>query len=144
MPQHQLSLSFISHKVHDAVVQQRASDGYINATAMCQAADKLMGDYGRSAKTKAFIEELSIDMGIPISTLVQSVKGGTASEQGTWVHPQMAIHLGQWLTPKFAVQVSKWVYDWMSGKHQPVKMPFHLERHMLNMHKIPNGYFSVL
>jgi len=54
-------------------------------------------------------------MGIPISELIQSFKGGRAENQGTWVHPDIAINLAQWLSPKFAVQVSRWVREWMSG-----------------------------
>lgn len=29
--------------------------------------------------------------------LVQSIVGGIPELQGTWVHPQIAIHLAQWL-----------------------------------------------
>lgn len=144
MPAHQLSLTLIPHKVNDAVVDQRASDGYINATAMRKAAGKLFGHYQENANTKAFLAELAPDIGIPISELVQSVKGGAPHLQGTWVHPQVAVNLATWLSPKFAVQVSKWVHDWLSGKVGPAKLPYHLERHMLNLHKIPTGYFSVL
>jgi hypothetical protein len=67
--------------------------------------------------------------------------------QGTWVHPQVAIHLAQWLSPKFAVQVTKWVYEWMSGKGQPKakpNLPYHLRRHMLNFGKVPPTHFSIL
>lgn len=144
MPSHQYSLTLISHKVQDSIIEQRSEDGYINATAMCKAAGKLMADYNRLSTTKAFLEELSADMGIPISQLIQVLRPGGDGLQGTWVHPQVSIHLAQWLSAKFAVQVSKWVHDWMSGKAGPTKLPFHLERHMLNFHKIPTGYFSVL
>lgn len=141
---HQFSLTLIPHKVAESVIDQRAADGYINATAMCQAAGKLMADYNRLTSTKDFLGELAADMGIPISQLIQVLRPGGDGLQGTWVHPQVAIHLAQWVSPKFAVQVSKWVFDWMSGKGQPAKLPFHLERHMINLHKIPRGYFSAL
>jgi hypothetical protein len=145
MPAHQLSLTLIPHKVQDAIVDQRASDGYINATAMCQAAGKKFSHYQENAATKAYIAELAADAGIPASELIQVVKGGEPHLQGSWVHPHVALHLAQWLSAKFAVQVSKWVHDWMSGKlSTPAKLPYHLERHMLNLHKIPSGYFSVL
>jgi hypothetical protein len=145
MTSHQYSLALISRKVQDSIIEQRSEDGYINATAMCKAAGKLMADYARLASTKAYLQELASDMGIPITELMQSVQGGDPKLQGTWVHPQVAIHLAQWLSPRFAVQVSKWVHEWMSGKIQaPIKMPFHLERHLMNFHKIPSGYFSVL
>lgn len=144
MPEHQLSLTLIAHKMQDSIVEQRAQDGYINATAMCTAAGKLMADFTRLKSTKEFLDELATDMGIPISQLIQALRPGWTGQQGTWVHPQVAIHLAQWLSPRFAVQVSKWVFDWMSGKGQPVRLPFHLERHMINLHKIPRGYFSAL
>lgn len=144
MPSHQYSLSLISHQVQNSIVEQRASDGYINATAMCKAAGKLVADYRRLGSTDAFLQALEADVGIPISALLQSVKGGDPALQGTWVHPQVAIHMAQWLSPQFAVRVSKWVFDWMSGKGKPTKLPYHLERHLMNQNKIPLGYFSVL
>lgn len=144
MPTHQLSLSLISHKVQDSIVEQRASDGYINATAMCQAASKKWSHYYENSSTQGLVRELSADAGIPASVIIQIIKGGDPHLQGTWIHPQLALNLAQWLSPKFALQVSKWVFDWMSGNGGPAKLPFHLERHMLNIHKIPNGYFSVL
>lgn len=144
MPSHQYSLSLISHQVQNSIVEQRASDGYINATAMSKAAGKKIANYSENDSTKQFLQALSADIGIPISELVQTIKGGEPHLQGTWVHPQVAIHMAQWLSPQFAVQVSKWVFDWMSGKGQPAKLPYHLERHLMNQNKIPLGYFSVL
>lgn len=142
-PQHQTSLDLIAHQTTKGIVQQRSTDGYINATELCKAAGKAWADYRRLGSTEDFLSELEADMGIPISALIQSVKGGNGP-QGTWIHPQVAINLGQWLSAKFAVQVSKWVHDWMSGKGQPAKLPYHLERHLMNQNKIPLGYFSVL
>lgn len=144
MPDHQYSLSLIAHQVQNSVVEQRAADGFINATAMCKAADRKISHYFDNDSYKGFIQALSSDAGIPASGLVQVVKGGSPDLQGTWVHPQVAIHLAQWLSPQFAVQVSKWVFDWMSGKGKPARLPFHLERHLMNQNKIPMGYFSVL
>lgn len=141
---HQFSLTLIPHKVQNAIVDQRASDGYINATAMCKAAGKLFGHYRENGSTNDFLSELSADIGIPISDLIQAVKGGDPAMQGTWVHPNVALHLAQWLSPKFAVQVTKWVHDWMSGNAVSAKLPYHLERYMINLHKIPIGYFSAL
>ena len=85
------------------IIPQRIFDGYLNATKMCRSQSKQIGHYLENKNTKAYLLELSSDIGIPISELVQSVKGGDPSLQGTWVHPQVGIHLGQWLSPKFAV-----------------------------------------
>lgn len=144
---HQMSLSLIQHEVNDSVIEQRADDGYINATALCKAAGKEWAHYASNKQTKDFFAELEADLGIPMSLLAQSIRGGSG-HQGTWVHPQVAIHLGQWLSAKFAVQVTKWVHDWMSGKgtskKSPGDLPYHIHRHMLNVGSVPAGYFSVL
>ena len=134
----------IEHSIEGEVIHQRPQDGYINATRLCQQAGKSFGHYNESAQTKAFLSELSADIGIPISGLVQIIKGGNDKlSQGTWVHPQVAIHLGQWLSPAFAVKVSKWVFDWMQGKTQSY-MPVHVQRFMKNRAKIPHTHFSML
>lgn len=135
----------IEHPVRGGeVVHQRPQDGYINATELCSRAGKLFGNYRQLDQTQAFLEALELDIGIPISNLVQVIRGrGDKVEQGTWVHPQVAINLGQWLSPTFAVQVSKWVFDWMSGKTNPY-MPVHVQRYLKNRAKIPPTHFSML
>jgi hypothetical protein len=140
-------LELIPHPVQGGtIIHQRPTDGYINATAMCQAAGRLWGHYRENVTTNAFLTELAADIGIPISVLVQSIKGGDPQLQGTWIHPQVAIHFGQWLSPKFAVQVSQWVVDWMSGKStgKPVELPYHLRRYLANHQNVPVGHFSIL
>lgn len=140
----QLELALIPHEEQGNLINQRLMDGYINATALCQASNKLMGHYLELASTKAFLQELSSDIGIPISELVQVIKGGNPQFQGTWVHPQVAIHLGQWASPKFAVLVSKWVFDWMSGNiPNKSRLPYHIQRYLLNKEQIPATHFSV-
>jgi hypothetical protein len=106
-----MKTELIQHDIDGAIVSQRASDGYLNATAMCAAAGKRWNNYWQNDTSKDFAAELATDTGIPVSALIQSAKGGLPEEQGTWVHPYVAIHLAQWLSPRFAVQVSKWVYN---------------------------------
>ncbi|AVR87374.1 KilA-N domain-containing protein [Thauera aromatica] len=154
-PKHQLSLALIQHQVNNSVISQRASDGYINATALCQAAGKQFKDYMGNKSTQEFLTELSAETGLQAQlvekslvekkqALVETFPGAPSTGGGSWVHPQVAIHLGQWASGKFAVQVSKWVHEWMSGKGAPNRMPYHIRRHMLNLNQVPAGYFSVL
>lgn len=143
-PQFQLSLGLIEYPVQDDLIHQRIKDGYVNATAMCRVAGKKINDYARLQSTNDFLDVLSSETGIPVSELVESVRGGVPELQGTWVHPQVAINLAQWLSPLFAVKVSKLVFDWMSGNYPGGALPYHLRRYMDNLHKIPNGYFSML
>jgi len=140
----QLELILIPHKVENALINQRAVDGYINATAMCRAVGKKLGHYLENKTTQDFLAELSRDIGIPISGLVIIIKGGIIDVQGTWVHPDVAIHLGQWCSPKFAVQVSRWVREWVIGKSKPQNLPYHIQRYMANRSEIPPTHFSML
>jgi hypothetical protein len=120
----QYALPLIEHEHRGVLVPQRAKDGYVNATAMCKAAGKNWSDYNRIGPTRAFFAELSSELGLPMTELIQSVSGGTPQLQGTWVHPYVAINLGQWLSPQFSVQVSKWVTEWIAGGPQIVeRMP---------------------
>lgn len=69
-------LPLIEHKVGNAPIDQRAYDGYVNATALCDVSGKKLAHYLSNKSTKEFLAELSSDVGIPITELVQIVKGG--------------------------------------------------------------------
>ena len=113
----QAHFELIPHILEKETIQQRVKDGYIDATSMCKAANKLWADYRRLRATGEYCEALTRDMGIPIMELIQSVTGVNPQLQGTWVHPRrLQTHLAQWLSPEFAVQVNKWVFDWMCGR----------------------------
>ncbi len=91
-------------------------DGYVNATALCKSAGKLVGNYLRNEQTKSFLDELSWSMQIRIDHLVKPVLTNVPNtEKGTYVHPKVAIHLAQWLSPKFAVFVTEVIFDFMNG-----------------------------
>ena len=79
-------------------------DGYINATQLCKAGNKLFGDYQRLKQTQEYLQALETNMGIPILNLITSNVGG--KHEGTYVHRKVAYHLAQWISPQFAVQVS--------------------------------------
>ena len=90
------------------LVNLRQKDGYINATALCKASGKLFADYARLDVTAAFMQELSRSTGIPVDLLVVTIKNGSNSERGTWIHPDIAVNLAQWCSARFAVMVSRW------------------------------------
>lgn len=158
MSTHQYSLALIQHEVNNSVINQRESDGYINATAMCKVSNKQFKDYANNQSTKEFFHALSEDLKLEIQladkslvnkkqALIETFPGAPSTGGGTWVHPQVALNLAQWLSPKFAVQVSKWVHDWMLGKRTsslPAQLPHHLSRYIANDGRVPAGYFSIL
>lgn len=81
-----------THELCGTTVHQRETDGYINATQLCKAAEKFFADYRRLQSTNEFLVELHSVMGIPITELVVVNQGGTPELQGTWVHPDVAIN----------------------------------------------------
>lgn len=74
----------------------------INATEMVKPFGKLVDDWLRLKATTEFTEALSTDMQIPISALIQVVKGGN-NKQGTWIHEDVAMEFTRWLSPEFAI-----------------------------------------
>jgi hypothetical protein len=86
-------------------VDQRASDGYIDATALCKVANKRWESYHRLKSTKDYIDEIARETEIPVAQLIEAKKGKTG---GTWVHPKVAVHLARWLSPGLALDVSSW------------------------------------
>lgn len=114
----------------------RESDGYIDVTNLCKAGGKKFNGWFRLEKTKRFLEVLETKInseyqdntvtGIHANvdseyqdTMINEVKihvslikyeTGYGSEQGTWVHPKVAINIAHWICPEFDVQVSDWVH----------------------------------
>lgn len=143
----QYQLVLVPHTYQGALIQQRAADGYINATAMCRAAGKEWSNYRKNETSEAYIEELEGSLRIRRNLLIQSIVTGGNDQRGTWVHPRVALHLAQWLSPAFAVKVTEWVFDWMSGRGAPKttsELPFHIRRYLANQGNVPVGHFSIL
>ena len=115
-------MKIIIHEANGLQIGQRHLDGYINLTKMTKASGKKVNDYLRLDTTKAFIQELSLETGIPASKIIQVKKGrGDRVEQGTWGHPQVATNCAQWCSAKFAVLVSNWVMEWMTTGKNPIQ-----------------------
>lgn len=89
-------------------IQVRESDGYLNATQLCKVGDKLFGDYIRNKSSEEYHDYISLEMGIPISNLIEKTHGGKYS--GTWVHKEIAYHIASWVSPIFMHQLIK-TYD---------------------------------
>ena len=94
----------IQNYTFDDIIVPIRNDGMINATALCKAGKKLIGHYLENKQTKAYLDALESNIGIPILELIKVNTGGDHS--GTWVHRKIGYHLAQWISPKFAVKVS--------------------------------------
>lgn len=142
MPSHQYSFELISHQVENKSIQQRAVDGYINASQLCKVAGRRWHQYQMEGgeSTGKFLRALGTSLGLTREELIQQLDGDT------WVHPQVAVDLGSWLSVDFKVMVTSWVHKWMSGQvaARPAVLPYHLQRHMANFGKVPMTHFSIL
>ena len=90
------------------------ADGFINATAIAKQFGKKTEHYLRTNETKAYIAALQkylfpFENSVTLkrvteqNQLVIVKQGGHPEEQGTWLHPKLAIHFARWLNADFAV-----------------------------------------
>jgi len=103
---------------NDAPISRRDSDGYADATTMCQANGKRWHNYERLDTSTAYIQALAASLGIPADQLVITTTTGPNHLRGTWVHPRLAVDLARWLSPQFAVWMDGWFLEQL-GQPQP-------------------------
>lgn len=89
----------------------RREDGYVNASAMCKANGRRWTLYRANDRTQAYIDALAADVGIPTTGLIAIRRGGTPDQQGTWIHPRLAVDLARWISPQFAVWMDGWFLE---------------------------------
>ena len=120
---------------HGAPIHRRESDGWVNATAMCQAGGKRWNDYIRLDRTSEYVCALQHAItgqtrcaaavaGNPatLPAVIETRQGGAPHLQGTWVHPRLAVDLARWISPAFAVWMDGWFLESM-GQPQPKPQP---------------------
>jgi hypothetical protein len=108
---------------NDAPITRRDSDGYADATAMCQANGKLWGNYHQLDRTSDYIAALADATGLDPAQLIISTKGGPAHLQGTWIHPRLAVDLARWISPAFAVWMDGWFLDALNAPKPVTSRP---------------------
>ena len=100
-------------------------DGYLNATMIASHFGKLPKDYLKSEQTQQYISTLAEKLSVRRKILTKEnqvviVKRG-GIEQGTWLHPKLAVHFARWLDPKFAVWCDEQIEQILSGSLTPRK-----------------------
>ena len=103
-------------------IKIRKTDGYINATQLCKAGNRMFKKWHENIRSQEFLEELSKTKQLSIENLVQITIDGENENRGTWVHPQVATYIAQWISPKFAVKVSDWIEEWKNSSNENKKV----------------------
>lgn len=82
-------------------------NGYLNATSIAKLFHKRVQKYLKSERTQDYIFALASSEApngaSEENQLVIIQKGGVSGEQGTWLHPKLAIDFARWLNARFAV-----------------------------------------
>ncbi|MGL5076128.1 MAG: KilA-N domain-containing protein [Waterburya sp.] len=118
------------HDYAGIAIELRDIDGYVNATRMSKAHLEATGtrrdasDWLRLERTKETMNHLSTVTGIPVTDLVETNKGNKTKsdtgipvslnyEQGTFIHPKLAVRFGIWLSDDFGLAVEEWIQNWI-------------------------------
>ncbi len=107
---------------NDAPISRRDSDGFADATAMCQANGKRWHEYNSSQRTTEYLAALGESMNLPADQLVLTTTSGPNHLRGTWIHPRLAVDLARWLSPQFAVWMDGWFLE-AAGQQQEAVAP---------------------
>lgn len=122
-------MNMIIHEDNGVQIGQRPQDGYINATAMTKAYQKRTGkrrdvnQWLKSKRTKESIGHLSTVTQICVTDLYQVFRGGNDQKnQGTWIHPRLAVRFAVWLDDDFGYMVETWVMNWLTEGQKPIQL----------------------
>jgi hypothetical protein len=98
------------------------SDIWANATEMGKRFGKRPLHFLQLDATKEWISAYEAMTVKPssVGSLVRTIKGGDAVsklkiEQGTWMHPLLAVEYARWLSPRFAIWTNMVILDLMQG-----------------------------
>ena len=95
------------------------NNGYLNATVVAAHFNRRVGNYLKSERTQEYIAALAEKLSVTPkratedNQIVIIKQGGT--EQGTWLHPKLAVDFARWLDPKFAVWCDEQIEQILSG-----------------------------
>lgn len=110
-------------------------NGYLNATMIAKHYGRQVRDYLINNRTKDYMNALNEHLSEALfgasvenadgrnrlseqNQLVIVVKGGKSDEQGTWLHPKLAIDFARWLNPRFAVWCDMQIEQMTTGSLQ--------------------------
>ena len=94
-------------------------NGYVSATLLCKLGGKEFKAWHRLKRTTDVLNAYSQELGIPVNELIYIKKGGNnRDEQGSWVHPNIALSIAQWVSISFEIKVANWIHEWKSSSYK--------------------------
>lgn len=89
--------------IKDFIINSRHPDHYVNADDICKFGEKPLEEWFLLNSTTELIEELSKEIKISTSFLVENKNGSV------WLHPELAIQLSYWVSNSLYIKVSQWI-----------------------------------
>jgi hypothetical protein len=74
-------MSSLTLREYNGIQIPQRHDGYINATAMCQAGGKQWSNFRQLKQTEDYVEALESVLGIPRTDLISTIQGGDPWQQ---------------------------------------------------------------
>jgi hypothetical protein len=110
---------YLSHKIIFT------DDGWLNATQTAKNFGKDVRGYTRSEQYKGYVNAVAKHLNCDVQNLHIAKKGGNLSEveQGTFLHPKLAIDFARWISPDFAVWCDEQVANILNKKVFPQSFP---------------------
>jgi hypothetical protein len=98
-----------------SAISFRTADGWVNATQMAKAFGKRTENFLRTDSAKAFIAALEADLAVSTVTPKSVTVRQGGIEQGTWMHPDLALEFARWLSPEFAIWTNRVIRRVLAG-----------------------------
>ena len=94
----------------------------LSATKMAKPFGKFPSDWLRQKSTKEYVEAVASETQIPISQLVITKKGNDGTEQGTWMHKDVALEFARWLAPLFGLWCNRRIEELLTTGHTEIAL----------------------
>lgn len=97
-------------------------DAFTSITSLCRPFGKRPNDFLALPFTKRFIEALAkIEKQLPDNLVITSTGRpskveGFKQQEGTWVHPDIALECARWLSPSFAIWCNRTIRGILNGE----------------------------
>ncbi|STR03041.1 KilA-N domain [Kingella potus] len=96
------------------------NDGFLNATQIAKHFGKRVPDFLKTEQNQEYISALAEHLSKTLKIVLDKnqlviVKHG-GNQNGTWLHPKLAIHFARWLDPRFAVWCDEQIEQILGGR----------------------------